>query len=431
MLQPHRLRRAMLAPLLAVGGALVVLGPVSPASAAVIKPIVFPVDGPVTYTSDFGAPRVGHTHEGNDLMGKKMQPELATVDGVIYRLTFSNLSSGGNSVTIRGADGWTYHYLHVNNDTPGTDDAAATREQAFPSDIVVGAPVTQGQVIAYLGDSGNAEATAPHLHFEIRQPAAVGSYSGTPIDPYASLGAATHWAMSQRWELRRTPTAGPTQDIVSYGLQPGDRVLLCDWDGDGTDEATVFRGGVWHLRDGVISGATKRQISFGIAADVALCGNIDADAADEPMLFNAGTWTMRAGFETTDPAAWTVRYGIRPGDVPVLGDWDGNGQDDLAIFRIGGTWHIRSSAGPVGSTLRTFTYGLAAGDRPVAGDWNGDGRDDAAIYRKGQWHLRSNADTAGFTASTFPYGTALDQPVSGRWNAAAASGLGVFRPKPG
>ena len=47
--------------------------------------------------------------------------------------------------------------MHLNNDTPGTDNGRATRDQAFAPGIVIGATVTAGQVIGYVGDSGNAE----------------------------------------------------------------------------------------------------------------------------------------------------------------------------------------------------------------------------------------------------------------------------------
>ena len=57
-------------------------------AAAVVKPIVFPVDGAVTYTDTFGACRDGcsRRHEGQDLMGKKMLPLVAAVDGVVHRV---------------------------------------------------------------------------------------------------------------------------------------------------------------------------------------------------------------------------------------------------------------------------------------------------------------------------------------------------------
>ncbi len=401
------------------------------AAETTVKPIAFPVEGPVTYTDTWGAPRGdGRTHEGQDLMGKKMQRLLAAVDGIVHRITFDN--ARGNSVVIRGTDGWTYHYIHVNNDTPGTDDGQATRTQAFPANVVLGAPVTHGQVVAYMGDSGNAESTAPHLHFEIRQPPPPNGYTGVAINPYPSLRAAQGapaTTVSPRWDLRRTATPGQAEEQFAYGLQVGDRGLLCDWDADGTDEVVIVRAGTWHLRDGTSTGVTAGQLAFGTASDTPLCGDADGDGADEPVLFSpGGTWTVRGGFSTTDSVAWTVRYGLQAGDKPVLGDWDGDGADDLAVHRSG-TWHVRSSARPSGTTATQFRYGLQAGDLPVGGDWDGDGDDDAGIFRKGQWHLRSTAAASGATASTVTFGEPAAQPVVGYGTHPARPGLGTFRPR--
>ncbi|GIU86695.1 MAG: hypothetical protein KatS3mg009_1210 [Acidimicrobiia bacterium] len=147
------------------------------------RKIVFPVQGPVSYRDDFGACRAGctRTHQGNDLMGVKMQPLLAAATG---RVTFIRTDSSGNSgnmVTITDAAGWSYHYMHVNNDTPGTDDNANPAQHRFAPGVVSGATVRAGQVIGWMGDSGNAEGTAPHLHFEMHTP------SGSAFSPYVSL----------------------------------------------------------------------------------------------------------------------------------------------------------------------------------------------------------------------------------------------------
>src|SRR5690606_36480765 len=88
--------------------------------------------------------------------------------------------------------GWFYVYLHVNNDTPGTDDGQATFEQAFVPGLAVGQRVSSCQPIAYMGDSGNAEGAGAHLHFEIRRPPSQDGRhrhwsSSEPINPQDSL----------------------------------------------------------------------------------------------------------------------------------------------------------------------------------------------------------------------------------------------------
>jgi hypothetical protein len=94
-------------------------------------------------------------------------------------------SRAGNWVTVRGDDGWRWLYLHLNDDTPGTDDGAAPPELTFGPGIRVGARVAPGQVLGYVGDSGNAEEEAPQLHFEVRTPA------NAAVDPWTSLRVAS------------------------------------------------------------------------------------------------------------------------------------------------------------------------------------------------------------------------------------------------
>ncbi len=424
----HRTLPAVLAAVvLAIG--LVGASGLAPASAATIKPIVFPVDGPVTYTDTFGACRgtaCERRHEGQDLMGKKMTRLVAAVDGVVHRVVFNNTSTGGNSVTIKAADGWTYHYLHVNNDTPGTDDGKATRAQAFPSNIVVGARVTRGQLVGYLGDSGNAESAGSHLHFEIRQPPPAGGYTGVAINAYPSLQAAAPAKVApSTWYLRPLASTGGSSHRFAYGLAT-DQAVLCDWDGDGIDEPVNYRAGTWYLRGGVAaSSATAGKLTFGTADDTAVCADLDGDGLDEPALFRAGTWTVRSDFSSGGAVAFSAAYGTT-GDRPVVGDWDGDGTDDLGVYR-GNVWFLRLGTGASGTTAHRYSFGRST-DIPVVADWDGDGVDAPGVFRAGTWFPKVTPAAGPATLASFAYGTAGDLPLTGRWAATETTNIAVYRP---
>ena len=187
---PHRY--SFPAALFALTATLTLVGCVAPPPAAVpdgspgvVRPITFPVSGGASYIDSFGAPRSGgRIHEGQDLMGTKGTPLVAAVNGVITRVRHDTTGMSGNSLTIEGDDGWTYVYIHINNDSPGTDDGLNPFHHAFAPGVAVNRRVVAGELVAYLGDSGNAESTSPHLHFEIH------TADGTVINAYPSLRAA-------------------------------------------------------------------------------------------------------------------------------------------------------------------------------------------------------------------------------------------------
>jgi hypothetical protein len=152
-------------------------------AAGEVRQIYFPTDKTLKFTDDFGEARSGHLHEGIDIMGPKMTPLYSAIDGKVKHV-FIPEPSWGYEITLEDADGYTYNYIHINNDTPGTDDGLGGVDNAYAPFIYDGAPVQKGQQIGWMGDSGNAESVGSHLHFEIREP------DGTAIDPYLSLIAA-------------------------------------------------------------------------------------------------------------------------------------------------------------------------------------------------------------------------------------------------
>ena len=150
-------------------------------------PMMFPVAGTNHYSAGFWAARPGGTHHGIDIMAPKMTPIVAIADGTITYVNGSGnqtwISKYGRCCTLRitHEGGWVSKYIHLNNDTPGTDDGQGW---GIAPGIDVGVQVQAGQLIGWVGDSGNAEGTSPHLHFELMDK------DGVIVDPYQALRAA-------------------------------------------------------------------------------------------------------------------------------------------------------------------------------------------------------------------------------------------------
>lgn len=125
--------------------------------------IVCPIQGVSAFGDTWGAPRSGgRRHQGTDLLAPIGTPLQAVIGGTVTQRTNE---LGGTTVTLVGDNGNRYYYAHLS--------------------AYEGAPgrVEQGQVVGYVGDTGNATGV-PHLHFEIRPG------GGIPVNPYRSIVAA-------------------------------------------------------------------------------------------------------------------------------------------------------------------------------------------------------------------------------------------------
>lgn len=171
--------------------------------ASVVVPMVFPVVGGVSYSDTFLACRSGcsRQHFGQDLMSPRMRPLVAVFNGTVRDVRRETAPGGGNYITLVGDNGWSANYLHMNNDTPGTDDGRGTDRYAFAPGIRSGLRVVQGQLLGWSGDSGNSEGTAPHTHFELRKGE---PWSGVVYNPKPSLDRAVR--------ITGPRTAGPHPD---------------------------------------------------------------------------------------------------------------------------------------------------------------------------------------------------------------------------
>ena len=184
---------------------------------------------------------------------------------------------------------------------------------------------------------------------------------------------------------------------TKYFGQAGDKPIVGDWNGSGTTKIGVFRCGstscTWILDsngNGKID-AADRQFQFGLPGDVPVVGDWDGTGYLKAGIFRNGYWILdlsghMSGVSTGKPDA-TAWYGGLAGDVPVVGDWGSTGVTKIGVFRSG-MWYLDAN------NNRTFDppgdwslgYGIA-GDTPLVGDWDGSGTPKIGVSRGGNWML--------------------------------------------
>lgn len=248
------------------------------------------------------------------------------------------------------------------------------------------------------------------------------------------------------WSIDRNRNGqwdGPTVDATFQFGQAGDRPLGGDWIGpDGASRTTrhqlgVFRNGTWSLdlNEDFTFGAGDVGFGFGLPGDhpvrgawsIATIANPTPSLRSEIAIFRDGVWTLDANgngaFDVYDPIA----YFGSPGDLPVRGDWNGDGLDEIGVFR-NGWWYLDLNGNyQFDGADAAFSFG-SPGDQPVVGDWNGDGRSEIGVFRNGFWYLDLNGNrTFDGGDSVFAYGTAGDIAVVGDWNHDGRSDIGVVR----
>lgn len=192
------------------------------ATAAATKPtatpspktrLIFPLVGPAQYHNDFGEPRpIGH-EEGNDILTPRHTPVVAPEAA---KVKFWTDSGAGCMLYLYGKSGTTYLYLHLNNDVsknPNTNDnrGKCAAGGSYAPGLKDGQKVAAGQLIAFSGDSGNADGI-PHLEFQMRP------HDGKPVSPYKTLNRALRLMFVTA--PGKTFTLSASATIVSTALAP-------------------------------------------------------------------------------------------------------------------------------------------------------------------------------------------------------------------
>ncbi|HLT96019.1 MAG TPA: L,D-transpeptidase family protein [Acidimicrobiia bacterium] len=173
------------------------------------------------------------------------------------------------------------------------------------------------------------------------------------------------------------------------------------------------------------------KLAYGAGTDLPVFGDWDGDGVDTPGIFRAGAFHLRHS-ATPGPADLTFYFG-RAGDIPFAGDFNGDGLDSVGIFRPSEQrFFVLDQLPGNGESVKfpdhSFVFGRV-GDKPFVGDFDGNGTDSIGLHRPstGEVFMR-NTISAGWADLSFIYGRAGDQLVAGDWNGDGRDTVAVYRP---
>ncbi len=276
----------------------------------------------------------------------------------------------------------------------------------------------------------------------VDQPDAVSRFSNNTT-PFAS--AAFYFGELAASPDETTQYAAPLSPNFPQGgqLTPGGQNLpattaprkaVVDFNGDGRTDFSVTRnsGGLLNWYTAINGTAETRFVQWGFSSDVPVPEDFDGDGKDDLAIWRAGN-AFEAGFYILQSSNNTFKLEIfgQTGDNPgVVGDWDGDDKADVAVYRenaVGNQsyFYFRGSNNNPNGDITFVPWGNA-GDKPMRGDYDGDGKLDAAVYRASNsiWYILPSSD---LQIRYEYFGTPTDRFVPADYDGDQKTDLAVYR----
>lgn len=246
-----------------------------------------------------------------------------------------------------------------------------------------------------------------------------GSFRERATGPLRPTTIGTFDPKTATFYLRYTNAPGPPDRVARFGA-PGDVPVVGDWDGNGTTDLGVYRPSDRTFRIESRDGGTRTIAATwaGRAGLVPLAGDWDGSGAEAVALFDPSTGVL--AWSARDRPDWETRTitAVPATDVMIPGKWRCAGRTELAVFR-GSAGTFRFSEPNV--VARELRFG-APGDVPIAGDWDGNGTVTIGVYRPAtSTFLLRNSVSPGPPDLAVRFGSDGAIPVAGRWERPAGS----------
>ena len=210
--------------------------------------------------------------------------------------------------------------------------------------------------------------------------------------------------------------------------QPFGQTKAADFNGFAETDIVYWNpnSGKWNSINGVWERGARveqRTATWGSGAlgDIPALGDYDGDGLTDYTVYrnSTGEWYI---LQSSDSTWSVVKFGVS-GDVPIPADYDGGGKSDIAVFRPSdGNWYV------LYSETRQFyaTHFGTTGDKPVPADYDGDGKTDIAVFRpaEGNWYYLKSSDQ-NFVA--LHWGVETDIPIPADYDGDGKADVTVFR----
>ncbi len=228
-------------------------------------------------------------------------------------------------------------------------------------------------------------------------------------------------------ELAGKLADGPAETTFVFAPNESNASVICgDWTGSGNRAVGVRTAdGRFLLRKDNSEGPADIASKIpGNPTGIAVAGRWKGGKVYGIGVFTpeTGMWTL--SLSPTDPKADIVVHFGEPGDVPVVGDWDGDGVDTIGVARLNEAgdvliW-ILSDSNENPFEWRKFSFGSKA-HLPVAGDWDGDGIDSPGLLNRtgGIWVLSNSTEKPDESVSVLTIAPELKNPQPFAWGTSA------------
>jgi glucose/arabinose dehydrogenase len=383
-------------------------------------------DGGTPYTSPPSNPFFGATQGADEIYAYgQRNPWRYSFDRGTGQLYLGDVGQGAREevdiVTLGGNYGWKIMEGSICN--PNINGGVCTPPPGHVPPIA-----------EYSHSAGRCSITGGFIYRGVR--------SSLPTGSYVFADYCTGEIFLMQGGLNNSPVLLDTpMNIPSFGQDEGGEIYVV---GSGTLQRIanpsapprhtigLYRpaASVFYLRNSNTAGFPDVSAPFGAAGDIPIAGDWDGDGTVTVGVYrpSISTFYLRNSNSVGAPDI-TVPFGDGPnGDVPIAGDWNGNGTWTIGVYRPStSTFYLRNSNSP-GLPDLSVSYG-APGDVPIVGDWDANGSVTIGVFRpsNNSFFLR-NTNVTGFPDISLQFGAAGDLPLAGDWDGNGTMTIGLFRP---